>query len=281
MQWVERRVDASVSVCRGLVFAWFIHAGHACVLIHAEWQQQSDPLMLWRCGVDVQQQPNRPDAALRCSQRCCAWLPPPHVRADPSLEARNTHPPQHPPTLTPPAAAATTNKSSSARASHVAAVWTRPTPDRNEDWIKPSYVPKPQQQPMIQPREEPRPLYSPSAPEFRPAEMPDKQGEMPEGPKMPGEGLSCVWLKGRAELWVWVGGAESMQHACSAESMQRSTRAMQVANPPAHNRHATNSHATAQRRAAARPHPRRQPQGEALRGRQGGGATRGPAGALA
>ncbi|KAI8471405.1 MAG: hypothetical protein J3K34DRAFT_417573 [Monoraphidium minutum] len=67
---------------------------------------------------------------------------------------------------------------------HVARVWTRPTPDRNEEWIKPSYMPKPQQ-PSILPREEPRPLYSPAAPEFRPAEMPDKQSEMPEGPKMP------------------------------------------------------------------------------------------------
>lgn len=72
------------------------------------------------------------------------------------------------------------------RAAHVCCVWTRPTPDRNEDWVKPSYVPQPQQQPLIQPREEPRPLYSPSAPEFRPAELPDKQTEMPEGPKMPG-----------------------------------------------------------------------------------------------
>ncbi|KIY98659.1 hypothetical protein MNEG_9303 [Monoraphidium neglectum] len=63
-------------------------------------------------------------------------------------------------------------------------VWTRPTPDRNEDWVKPSYIPQPQQQPGFAPREEPRPLYSP-APEFRPAEAPDKQTEMPEGPKMP------------------------------------------------------------------------------------------------
>ncbi|GBF92835.1 hypothetical protein Rsub_05454 [Raphidocelis subcapitata] len=68
---------------------------------------------------------------------------------------------------------------------HVARVWTRPTPDRDENWVRPSYVPQPQQQPMIQPREEPRPLYTPSTPEFKPAELPDKQSEMPEGPKMP------------------------------------------------------------------------------------------------
>jgi hypothetical protein len=65
-------------------------------------------------------------------------------------------------------------------------VWTRPTPDRDETWVRPSYIPNPQQQPVIQPREEPRPLYAP-APEFKPAETPDKQKEMPEGPKMPGE----------------------------------------------------------------------------------------------
>jgi hypothetical protein len=86
-------------------------------------------------------------------------------------------------------------------ARHVAAVWTRPTPDRNEDWVKPSYIPSPQQQPIFQPREEPRPLYTPSAPEFRPAEMPDKEKEMPEGPKMPGARCPEGWggcRRGRA-----------------------------------------------------------------------------------
>lgn len=86
------------------------------------------------------------------------------------------------------AAARPASNSGSGAPSHVAAVWTRPTPDRNEDWVKPSYIPPPQQAPVILPREEPRPLYAPAAPEFRPAETPDKQSEMPEAPKMPGEG---------------------------------------------------------------------------------------------
>jgi hypothetical protein len=72
----------------------------------------------------------------------------------------------------------------------VTATWSRPTPDRNEQWVKPSYIPAPNQAPVIQPREEPRPLYSP-APEFKPAENPDKQKEMPEAPKMPGERSVC------------------------------------------------------------------------------------------
>jgi hypothetical protein len=79
-------------------------------------------------------------------------------------------------------------------------MWTRPTPDRDESWVKPSYVPPPQQQPIIQPREEPRPLYAPAAPEFRPSEAPDKTTEMPEGPKMPGErgsGDDGLFLEGR------------------------------------------------------------------------------------
>ena len=75
------------------------------------------------------------------------------------------------------------------RSSHVlkpVGVWTRPTPDKDDDFIKPSYVPT-RQEPFIQPyRREDQPLYSPAGPEFNPAELPEKQKEMPAGPKMPG-----------------------------------------------------------------------------------------------
>lgn len=68
----------------------------------------------------------------------------------------------------------------------VVAIWTRPTPDRNEDWVKPSYLPRPMEQPAIQPsRREAEPLYAPT-PEFRPAELPEQGNkELPAGPKMP------------------------------------------------------------------------------------------------
>lgn len=66
------------------------------------------------------------------------------------------------------------------------ATWTRPTPDRDENWTKPSYVPTPGQSPVITPyRGDDQPLYTPSAPEFKPAEMPEQQKEMPKGPSMP------------------------------------------------------------------------------------------------
>lgn len=65
-------------------------------------------------------------------------------------------------------------------------VWTRPSPDKNDDFIKPSYVPRPSQEPVIQPyRREDAPLYAPTTPEFKPAELPGKPAEMPEAPKMP------------------------------------------------------------------------------------------------
>jgi len=68
-------------------------------------------------------------------------------------------------------------------------VWTRPTPDKDDDFIKPSYVPTRPQEPFIQPyRREDQPLYSPSGPEFSPSELPEKQKEMPAGPKMPERG---------------------------------------------------------------------------------------------
>jgi hypothetical protein len=53
--------------------------------------------------------------------------------------------------------------------------------------VKPSYVPRPETQPVVQPwrQDEDRPLYTP-APEFKPAELPEKTKEMPEGPAMPG-----------------------------------------------------------------------------------------------
>ncbi len=49
--------------------------------------------------------------------------------------------------------------------------------------MKPSYVPQPNTQPAFVPsRREEQPLYAPSMPEFRPAELPDKSDkEMPEG----------------------------------------------------------------------------------------------------
>uniref|UniRef100_A0A7S3RAH3 Uncharacterized protein n=1 Tax=Dunaliella tertiolecta TaxID=3047 RepID=A0A7S3RAH3_DUNTE len=65
-------------------------------------------------------------------------------------------------------------------------MWTRPTPGRDEDFVKPSYIPRPSTQPMIQPsRREEQPLYSPAGPEFRPAERPEQPKELPEQPKMP------------------------------------------------------------------------------------------------
>ncbi|KAF5842904.1 hypothetical protein DUNSADRAFT_3931 [Dunaliella salina] len=66
------------------------------------------------------------------------------------------------------------------------AMWTRPTPGRDEDFVKPSYIPRPSTQPIIQPnRREDQPLYSPAGPEFRPAERPEQPAELPEQPKMP------------------------------------------------------------------------------------------------
>ncbi|WIA17920.1 hypothetical protein OEZ85_009414 [Tetradesmus obliquus] len=67
-----------------------------------------------------------------------------------------------------------------------AAVWTRPTPDRDENFTAPSYVPTPGGSPVINPyRQDDQPLYTPSAPEFKPAELPEQQKEMPKGPTMP------------------------------------------------------------------------------------------------
>lgn len=67
------------------------------------------------------------------------------------------------------------------------ATWSRPQVDRDNDFIKPSFVPKPFTTPLYQPdREEGKPLYSPP-PEMprRQSEVPDKSKELPEGPKMP------------------------------------------------------------------------------------------------
>lgn len=85
---------------------------------------------------------------------------------------------------------------------HAVAMWTRPTPDRNEDWVKPSYVPQPNQQPIIQPwrQDEGKPLYAPSGPEFAPAELPEKTKEMPEGPTMPGACMHGCRVSGCAHL---------------------------------------------------------------------------------
>jgi hypothetical protein len=75
-----------------------------------------------------------------------------------------------------------------------AAVWTRPTPDRDEDFTRPSYIPQPGGSPVIQPyRRDDQPLYTPSTPEFKPAELPEQQKEMPKGPTMPGEdAYACI-----------------------------------------------------------------------------------------
>lgn len=67
------------------------------------------------------------------------------------------------------------------------ATWSRPQVDRDSDFIKPSFVPKPFTTPLYQPdREEGKPLYSPP-PEMprKQSEVPDKGKELPEGPKMP------------------------------------------------------------------------------------------------
>lgn len=72
-----------------------------------------------------------------------------------------------------------------ARPCRPVAVWTRPTPDRDQDFVKPSYIPGPLTQPSINPGRE-QTIYMPSStPEFRPAELPDKAKELPSAPKMP------------------------------------------------------------------------------------------------
>ncbi|EFJ52863.1 hypothetical protein VOLCADRAFT_102817 [Volvox carteri f. nagariensis] len=65
-----------------------------------------------------------------------------------------------------------------------AAVWTRPTPDRDADFVKPSYIPQPVQ-PSVTPSREDRPIYAPITPEFRPAELPETPKELPSAPKLP------------------------------------------------------------------------------------------------
>ncbi len=70
-----------------------------------------------------------------------------------------------------------------AAAQRPSAVWTRPTPDRDTDWVKPSYIPTPVAPDF--PSRTDRPIYAPVTPEFRPAELPETPKEMPTGPKMP------------------------------------------------------------------------------------------------
>ncbi len=64
------------------------------------------------------------------------------------------------------------------------AVWSRPQQDRDNDFVKPSYIPTPYQAP-VNPGREGAPLYAPSMPEFSPGERPDQSPELPAGPKMP------------------------------------------------------------------------------------------------
>lgn len=104
----------------------------------------------------------------------------------------------------------------SLRAVHNPAVatWTRPTPDKDETWTKPSYVPTPGQSPVIQPyREDNQPLYTPSAPEFKPAEMPEQQKEMPKGPNMPGR--CCCYADCVVPLLVTSTSVGAMLHHSS------------------------------------------------------------------
>ncbi|KAG2502067.1 hypothetical protein HYH03_000561 [Edaphochlamys debaryana] len=63
------------------------------------------------------------------------------------------------------------------------AVWTRPTPDRDADFVRPSYIPQPVQ-PSINPGRE-QPIYAPVTPEFRPAELPENPKELPTAPRLP------------------------------------------------------------------------------------------------
>lgn len=96
-----------------------------------------------------------------------------------------------------PAAART-----AAARSPTVATWTRPTPDRDETWTKPSYVPTPGQSPVIQPyRSDDQPLYTPSAPEFKPAELPEQQKEMPKGPNMPGVLVGTAGVLTACQQW--------------------------------------------------------------------------------
>jgi hypothetical protein len=86
--------------------------------------------------------------------------------------------------------------SSSSSVTPVVATWTRPTPDRDETWTRPSYVPSPGQSPAFTPApREDQPLYAPSRPEFQPAERPEQGKELPKGPDMPGACL-CVRVGG-------------------------------------------------------------------------------------
>eukprot|EP00882_Tetradesmus_deserticola_P019587 GHRQ01021092.1.p1 GENE.GHRQ01021092.1~~GHRQ01021092.1.p1 ORF type:complete len:245 (-),score=27.71 GHRQ01021092.1:347-1081(-) len=94
-----------------------------------------------------------------------------------------------------------------------AAVWTRPTPDRDEDFTRPSYVPTPGGSPVVQPYREDQPLYAPSAPEFKPAEMPEQQKEMPKGPTMPGDQTKTC---------------SSISGTCTAQSLQQQTGTLLV-----------------------------------------------------
>ncbi|KAJ9534299.1 hypothetical protein QJQ45_007035 [Haematococcus lacustris] len=64
--------------------------------------------------------------------------------------------------------------------------WSRPMPDRDADFVRPSYVPGPSTYPEMDPRrqQEVQPLYRPP-PEFKPAELPEKSADLPSGPTMP------------------------------------------------------------------------------------------------
>lgn len=129
-----------------------------------------------------------PQSAPSSAPRTCTVHNTTGATATSALDNQHAHEPApspHPaPLPTPPHTPCSPQRHTGRTAAlSVTAVWTRPTPDRDENWTRPSYVPN---SPVYQPplREEPRPLYSP-APEFKPAEQPDREREMPSGPKMP------------------------------------------------------------------------------------------------
>uniref|UniRef100_A0A7R9Z5H1 Uncharacterized protein n=1 Tax=Chlamydomonas euryale TaxID=1486919 RepID=A0A7R9Z5H1_9CHLO len=75
-----------------------------------------------------------------------------------------------------------------ARLDMPSAVWSRPEQDRDNDFVKPSYVPKPFTTPIYQPErgDEAKPLYKPPPSEFRPSEKPERGNkELADPPKMP------------------------------------------------------------------------------------------------
>lgn len=74
---------------------------------------------------------------------------------------------------------------------------------------------------MINPyRQDDQPLYTPSAPEFKPAELPEQQKEMPKGPTMPGAAAchaACISMQHAAAGWGVVDGPLFMHRSSLAQ----------------------------------------------------------------